>query len=89
MVERNAGLPPERRIEFRVGIHVGGMVEESDGDLMGDGVILRRRLHRHFGRFLAAQDAINIPGRETILLDRIQRDNSPQHRKIVWSTFAS
>ena len=23
MVERNAGLPPERRIEFRVGIHVG------------------------------------------------------------------
>jgi adenylate cyclase len=23
MVERNAGLPPERRIEFRVGIHLG------------------------------------------------------------------
>src|ERR1051325_2556229 len=23
MIERNAGLPPERRIEFRVGIHVG------------------------------------------------------------------
>jgi adenylate cyclase len=43
MVERNAGLPPERRIEFRVGIHVGDVVEESDGDLMGDGVILRRR----------------------------------------------
>ena len=43
MVERNAGLPPERRIEFRIGIHVGDVVEESDGDLMGDGVILRRR----------------------------------------------
>ena len=27
MVERNAGLPPERRIEFRVGIHVGDVVE--------------------------------------------------------------
>ncbi len=38
MVERNAGLPPERRIEFRIGIHVGDVVEESDGDLMGDGV---------------------------------------------------
>jgi len=38
MVERNAGLPPERRIEFRVGIHLGDVVEESDGDLMGDGV---------------------------------------------------
>src|SRR5262249_20738743 len=35
MVERNAGLPPERRIEFRVGIHLGDIVEESDGDLMG------------------------------------------------------
>jgi hypothetical protein len=31
MVERNAGLPPERRIEFRVGIHLGDVVEESDG----------------------------------------------------------
>ena len=29
MVERNAGLPPERRIEFRVGIHVGDVVEVS------------------------------------------------------------
>jgi adenylate cyclase len=38
MVERNAGLPPERRIEFRIGIHLGDVVEESDGDLMGDGV---------------------------------------------------
>ena len=36
MVERNVGLPPERRIEFRVGIHLGDVVEESDGDLMGD-----------------------------------------------------
>ena len=32
------GLPPERRIEFRIGIHLGDVVEESDGDLMGDGV---------------------------------------------------
>jgi tetratricopeptide (TPR) repeat protein len=34
MVERNVGLPPERRIELRVGIHLGDVVEESDGDLM-------------------------------------------------------
>ena len=44
MVERNAGLPPERRIEFRVGIHVGDVVEEADGDLMGDGVNIAARL---------------------------------------------
>jgi adenylate cyclase len=44
MVERNAGVPPERRIEFRVGIHIGDVVEESDGDLMGDGVNIAARL---------------------------------------------
>src|SRR5450432_1084671 len=38
MVERNVGLQPERRIEFRIGVHVGDVVEEADGDLMGDGV---------------------------------------------------
>ncbi len=44
MVERNAGLPPERRIEFRIGIHLGDVVEERDGDLMGDGVNVAARL---------------------------------------------
>jgi TolB-like protein/Tfp pilus assembly protein PilF len=44
MVERNAGLPPERRIVFRIGIHLGDVVEESDGDLMGDGVNIAARL---------------------------------------------
>jgi class 3 adenylate cyclase/TolB-like protein len=44
LIERNAGLAPERRIEFRVGIHLGDVVEESDGDLMGDGVNIASRL---------------------------------------------
>src|SRR5271165_3313789 len=44
MAERNAGLAPERRIEFRVGIHLGDVVEEADGDLMGDGVNIAARL---------------------------------------------
>jgi TolB-like protein/class 3 adenylate cyclase/TPR repeat protein len=44
MVERNAGVPPERRIEFRIGIHLGDVVEETDGDLMGDGVNVAARL---------------------------------------------
>ena len=42
--ERNAGLAPERRIELRVGIHLGDVVEENDGDLMGDGVNIAARL---------------------------------------------
>src|SRR6516162_400245 len=44
LAERNAGLPPERRIEFRIGIHLGDVVEEEDGDLMGDGVNIAARL---------------------------------------------
>jgi len=44
MVERNSGVPPNRRIEFRIGIHLGDVVEESDGDLMGDGVNIAARL---------------------------------------------
>jgi TolB-like protein/class 3 adenylate cyclase len=44
MIERNAGLPPERRIEFRMGVHLGDVVEEADGDLMGDGVNIAARI---------------------------------------------
>jgi adenylate cyclase len=44
MVERNAGVAPAKRIEFRIGIHLGDVVEESDGDLMGDGVNIAARL---------------------------------------------
>lgn len=44
MLERNTGLPSDRRIDFRIGIHLGDVVEESDGDLMGDGVNIAARL---------------------------------------------
>src|SRR5512135_327854 len=44
MVERNAGLPEDRRIQFRIGVHLGDVVEEADGDLMGDGVNIAARL---------------------------------------------
>src|SRR5438876_4070288 len=44
MLERNAGVPIDRQIEFRIGIHLGDVVEESDGDLMGDGVNIAARL---------------------------------------------
>jgi adenylate cyclase len=44
LAERNAGLPLEKRIEYRVGIHLGDVVEEEDGDLMGDGVNIAARL---------------------------------------------
>jgi TolB-like protein/Tfp pilus assembly protein PilF len=37
-------VPEDRRIVFRIGIHLGDVVEESDGDLMGDGVNIAARL---------------------------------------------
>ena len=44
MVDRNAGLSQDQRIDFRIGVHLGDVVEESDGDLMGDGVNIAARL---------------------------------------------
>ena len=44
MIERNAGVVLDKRIEFRIGIHLGDIVEESDGDLMGDGVNIAARV---------------------------------------------
>ena len=44
MIERNVGVPADQRIEFRIGVHLGDVVEEGDGDLMGDGVNIAARL---------------------------------------------
>ena len=40
---RNADLPKEKRMEFRIGINVGDVVEQ-DGDILGDGVNIAARL---------------------------------------------
>ncbi len=37
-------LSPDQRIKVRTGIHLGDVVEEADGDLMGDGVNIAARL---------------------------------------------
>ena len=43
MAKRNADIPFEQRIEFRIGIHQGDIIVE-DGDIFGDGVNLAARL---------------------------------------------
>jgi adenylate cyclase len=43
MCERNADIPPEKRIEFRVGINLGDVIVEGR-DLYGDGVNIAARL---------------------------------------------
>jgi adenylate cyclase len=43
MTRRNTAVPPDNRIEFRIGINVGDIVVE-DGDIFGDGVNVAARL---------------------------------------------
>src|SRR5246127_4172307 len=72
MVERNAGLPPERRIEFRVGVYLGDVVEEDDGDLMGDGVNIAARLEGvcEPGAICLSEDAYRqVSGRLDLAVD--------------------
>jgi adenylate cyclase len=43
MAERNASTPQEKRIELRIGIHIGDIITE-EGDIFGDGVNIAARL---------------------------------------------
>src|ERR1700680_61431 len=43
MVKRNAGVPQDKRIEFRIGINVGDIIMDG-GDIFGDGVNVAGRL---------------------------------------------
>ncbi|MBV8531427.1 MAG: tetratricopeptide repeat protein [Candidatus Eremiobacteraeota bacterium] len=56
MAERNAGTPPEKRIEFRVGINLGDVIVEEH-DIFGDGVNVAARLEG-----LAAPGGICVSG---------------------------
>jgi adenylate cyclase len=43
LAEANTGIPPDKRIHFRIGIHVGDVMVRA-GDLFGDGVNIAARL---------------------------------------------
>jgi TolB-like protein/class 3 adenylate cyclase len=82
MVERNAGVPEDRRIEFRIGLHLGDVVEEADGDLMGDGVNIAARLESICapGAICLSEDAYRqVKGR----LDLAVRDLGPTQLKNI------
>jgi TolB-like protein/class 3 adenylate cyclase len=82
MVERNAGVALDKRIEFRIGIHLGDVVEEADGDLMGDGVNIAARLESiaESGAICLSEDAYRqVKGR----LDLAVRDLGPTQLKNI------
>jgi adenylate cyclase len=58
MVDRNASVPQDKRIELRIGIHIGDVIIE-DGDIFGDGVNIAARLEgiAHPGGICISDDA--------------------------------
>src|SRR5262249_3630608 len=61
MAERNTAIPPDKRIEFRIGINLGDVIVEGE-DIYGDGVNVAARL-----------EALAEPG--GICVSRMVRDN--------------
>jgi adenylate cyclase len=92
MVERNVGVAPDKRIEFRIGIHLGDVVEESDGDLMGDGVNIAARLEgiAGAGRDLSVRGRLSAGERQARYGGHRSRpDRAQEHRKIDPGLFAA
>ena len=82
MVERNAEVAADKRIEFRIGLHLGDVVEEADGDLMGDGVNIAARLEgiANPGAICLSEDAYRqVKGR----LDLAVTDLGPTQLKNI------
>ena len=46
VAKHQAAQPPERRIVLRIGVNLGDVVIEGDGDLLGDGVNVAARLEQ-------------------------------------------
>src|SRR5438067_7317487 len=70
MTDRNAGVPSERRIDWRVGIHLGDMIDGQD--IIGEGVNLAARLESiaEPGGICISEDAFRQGGKvETEFFD--------------------
>ena len=78
MAQRNADVPPELRIEFRIGIHVGDIIIDDNDDIFGDGVNIAARLEgiAEPGGVCISDDAHrHIRGRVDVAFDDIGEQN--------------
>src|ERR1700731_2334992 len=74
MIDREAGMPEDRRIRFRIGINLGDIIVDGD-DIFGDGVNVAARL-----------EALSDPG--GLCISRMVRDQSLTASRI-WASRAS
>ncbi len=91
MVERDAGVPEDRRIEFRIDVHLGDVVEEADGDLMGDGVNIAARLEgiaKPGAICLSEQAYWQVKGRLDLLVIDLRSDPAQEHCRADPGLFA-
>jgi adenylate cyclase len=77
MTERNAGVPDERRMDLRIGVHLGDVLVEDD-DIIGDGVNIAARLEgiAEPGGICVSEDAFRqVSGKVDV-----QFDDTGEHR---------
>ena len=82
----------DKRIEFRVGIHLGDVVEESDGDLMGDGVNVAARLEGicEPGAICLSEDAYRqVKSRLELRVTDLGPTEAQEHRRASARLFAA
>ena len=49
MGRRAEGVPKDRQIKLRIGVNLGDVIVDEDGDIFGDGVNVAARLEAHDG----------------------------------------
>lgn len=77
MAERNVDVPQEKRLEFRIGINVGDVIED-DGDIFGDGVNVAARLEsiaERGGICISRQVLDQIEGKLQLSMRQLGRQN--------------
>ena len=91
MVERNAGVPPEKRIDFASAFILATSSRRADGDLMGDGVNIAARLEGicEPGGDLPFGGRLSQVQRRLEQVRRSRRDTTQEHRRAGAGLFAS